>query len=336
MVGHRMPIPDGMAYAWINRADLGASLKTDTTAAKLYAIGQRPLETRRLASPIVLQFVATETPSRVSVRRYLITQELAQALPVKIRVHNLGKTPLEVEPELQLRGASPDRAARIIVPAMQSSDVSWKLDASKYLDIASTRFITVRAKAATGVSPSPLAIPMIMDGGLEQHLKRHPRQRPLPITDLKRWSANIAGHGKSKFSVGPDGWRMDATFSGLHGNWAYPKFALREKLDPARDSGFLLRARIPKAATGIAILAIPGQPGGVGFWTTDLFPADGEWHIVYIPFGEFKPGPNQAGNQNSRLDPASWSALAIGMGSRVAENTIEVSHLIVVGGAGKE
>ena len=228
---------------------------------------------------------------------------MARALPVKIRVHNLGKTPVEVEPELQLSGAAADKARPITVPAMEFSDVSWKLDASQALDIAATRFITVRAKAAAGVSPSPLAIPMIMDGTLEQHLKRHPRQRPLPIADLNRWSTNIAGHGKSKFSVGPNGWRMDASFSGSHGNWAYPKFSLPEKLDPATDSGFLLRARIPKPAGGIAILATPGQPGSVGFWTSDLFPADGEWHVVYVPFGEFKPGPNQAGNQNARLDP---------------------------------
>jgi hypothetical protein len=129
---------------------------------------------------------------------------------------------------------------------------------------------------------------------------------------------------------------MDASFPGSQGNWAYPKFTLPEKLNPLVDSGLLLRARIPKPAGGIAILAIPSQLGGVGFWTTDLFPADGEWHIVYIPFGEFKPGPNQAGNQNTRLDPASWKMLAIGMGSRVPENSIEVSHLIVVGGAEKE
>jgi hypothetical protein len=336
MVDDRVPIPDGMAYVWVNSADLGGSLKTNTTAAKLYGIGQHPLATCRLASPVVLQFLAAETPSRVSIRRYLVTQELAHVLPVTIRIHNLGKTSVEVEPELQLPGAAPDKAQRITVPAMAFSDVSWKLDASKSLDIATTRFITVRAKTAAGISPSPLAIPMIMDGSLEQHLNRHPRQRPLPIADLKRWSANIAGHGKAKFSVSSDGWRMDTSFSGDHGNWAYPKFTLPEKLDPRVDCGFLLRARIMKPASAIAILAVASQPGGVGFWTTDLFPADGEWHIVYIPFGEFKPGPNQTGNQNARLDPASWKMLAIGMGSRVPENTIEVSHLIVVGGAGKE
>lgn len=332
IVGGRIRIPDGMAYVWIDAADLGASLKTDTTAAKLYEIGQHPPQTRRLASPIILQFLAPQTPSRISAREYLVTRETAQALPVNVRIHNLGKTPMEVTAALQLPGAKPDEQRSVTVPGMGFSDVAWKVDATRQLDIASTRFVTVQATVGAGIPPSPLAIPMMMSGTLEQHLQRHPRQRPVPITDLKRWSANIAGHGKSKFSVGADGWRMNATFAGVHGNWAYPKITLTEKLDPATDSGFLIRARIMKPASGIAILAPPSQPGGVGFWSTDLFPADGEWHVVYIPFDEFKPGPNQTGNQNARLDPASWNALEIGMGSLVPENTLEVSHFLVVGG----
>jgi hypothetical protein len=325
-----------MVYVWIDPADLGTNLNTATAAAKLFEIAQHPLHAQRLASPIVLQFLATQTPSRVSVRQYLVTQETAKALPVHVRIHNLGKTPVEVSAELELPAAQPDKARSVTVPGMGFSDVAWTIDAAGHLDIANARYVTVRASVGAGIAPSPLAIPMIMNGTLEQHLQRHPRQRPLPIADLTRWHANIAGHGKSKFSAGPDGWRMDVTFAGKSGNWAYPKLTLPEKLGPAADSGFLIRARVLKPASNVAIMAIPGQPGGTGFWSSDVFPADGEWHVVYVPFGEFKPGPNQAGNQNARLDPASWVTLAIGMGSLEVENAIEVSHFLVVGGAGTE
>ena len=175
-----------------------------------------------------------------------------------------------------------------------------------------------------------------MTGTLEEHLKKFPRQRPLPIDDLKKWSANIAAHGKARFSTGTNGWRMETTFTGKSGNWAYPKLTLNEKLEPNAYSGFLVRARILKPASNVAIIANSTQPGTVSSWSTDLFPADGEWHVVYVPFGEFKPGPNQTGNQNARLDPASWNVLSIGMGSLVQENAIEISHFLVVGGAGKE
>ena len=329
----RVPVPDGMAYAWFDPADLGPALITDAPAARLFEIGQHPLETRRLASPVVLQFLASKTPSRVSSRHYLVTQDLARGLPLNVRVHNLGKSPVQVSAQLQLPGSPPGETRSVTVAAMSSGDLAWKIDATPFLDIAATRFVTIKATVSTGVAPSPLAIPVIMSGTLEEHLRRYPRQRPLPISDLKRWSTNIAGHGKSKFSAGADGWRMDVTFTGTSGNWAYPKFTLPEKLDPAADSGFLIRARVVKPAANLAILAIPRVPGGIGFWATDLFPADGEWHVVYVPFGEFKPGPNQAGNQNARLDPGSWQTLAIGMGSQAADNAIEVSHFLVVGGA---
>jgi hypothetical protein len=125
---------------------------------------------------------------------------------------------------------------------------------------------------------------------------------------------------------------MDVKFSGGGGNWTYPKFALPAKLDPDVYSGFLIRARIFKPADNIAIIA--SSAGSPSFWVSDLFPADGEWHVVYVPFAEFKPGPGGAGNQNSRLDPASWKDISMGMGSKGSENALEVSHFILVGGSG--
>jgi len=79
-------------------------------------------------------------------------------------------------------------------------------------------------------------------------------------------------------------------------------------------------------------MANPNRPDG--FWSADIFPADGAWHVAYIPFAELQPGPNGAGMQNLRADPASWRTLALGMNSRVGENTLEVSHFLVVGGGG--
>ena len=114
--------------------------------------------------------------------------------------------------------------------------------------------------------------------------------------------------------------------------WSYPKFALPTKVDTQVYSGFLIRARVFKAAGNIAIIA--NSVGAVNFWVTDLFPADGEWHVVYVPFAEFKPGPNGTGDQNSRLNAAIWNELCLGMGSRANDNALEISHLILVGGSG--
>ena len=349
-----LPIPDGMAYAWMALSDVQAKLKTDTFAKRLYELGQHPLIQQRRASPLVLQFLAEQTPSRASARRYLVTQETAHEFPLNVRVHNLSQAPILFTPEVSLPGTverlpgtverlpskAGESAAPVTVPAMGYSDIAWKLDVTPYLDIAQTRFIFVSGKFENGIQPLPLAIPVVIEGSMEQHLKKHKKQLPLRIAALTNWKSIIALNGKSKFSItrvagaGVDGvWRMDVKFSGAAGNWAYPKFKLPEKIDPEAYSGFLIRARILQAASGVAIIA--GSSGETpSFWVSDLFPADGEWHVVYVPFAEFKPGPGGAGNQNTRLDPAAWRDIGIGMGSKGADNALEISQFILVGGSG--
>ena len=330
-----LPIPDGMAYVWMDTADVQATLKTDTFAKRLYELGQHPLVQKRHAAPLVLQFLDQQTPFRASARRYLATQALAHDMPLNVRVHNLSQSPIVFTPELTLPGKAGEKAAPVTVPAMGYSDVAWKLNVAPQLDLAQTRFISISGTSESGIQPLPLALPVIIEGTLEQHLQTHKKQMPLKITDLRNWKPNIAGHGKSSFSIPGDGvWRMDVKFSGSGGNWSYPKFVLSEKLDTDVYSGFLIRARIVKSASGIAVIAGSGG-AACSFWVSDLFPADGEWHVSYVPFAEFKPGPGGAGNQNTRLDPALWKDISIGMGSEGSENAIEISHFIVVGGNGE-
>jgi hypothetical protein len=325
-----VPIPDGLGYVWMDQSALGDKLKTDTDAQRLYQIGQNPSSRKRLASPLILRFLADQMPSRTSVRRYLISQDLAHALPINVRIQNLSQAPIVFTPSVALPGGAPQPSAAVTVPAMGSSDVSWKLDASASLDIAETRLITVSGTAATGIQPSALAIPIVMDGTMEQNLKRHKNQLPLPIADSK-WQPNNSGGAQVSFSKTADGaWRMDVK-SGGRGNWSYPNFTLPAKINTQLYSGFLMRARILKPASGVSIIAVPDDKTP-SFWTTDLFPADGEWHVVYVPFAEFKPGPNGAGDQNSRINPAAWAKLQIGMGGGDPDNAMEISDLILVGG----
>jgi hypothetical protein len=80
---------------------------------------------------------------------------------------------------------------------------------------------------------------------------------------------------------------------------------------------------------------IAGSGEGIpSLWVSDLFPPDGQWHVVYVPFAEFKPGPGGAGNQNTRLQPELWKTLDVGFGSSPAPNALEISHLILTGGSG--
>lgn len=326
-----VPLDDGMAYAWVEAAAVAQHVRTDAPAVRLADLGRQPLRQQRLASPVVLQFLAQHTPARASSRRYLLSQETARALPVRVRIQNLSEAAVVMRPALTLPGGQVAAAEPVEVPARGMAECGWTVDASTVLDIAATRLLTVTAAADGIAQPSPLAIPMVMEGTLEQHLAKHRHQRPLPITDLSLWRANHAGHGRSSMVVEDGIWRLADVFDAAGGSWNYPRFAMPQPIDPVRESGFVLRARIASAARNVAIMADPNTPGA--FWCTDLFPPDGAWHTVYVPFAELVPGPLGAGMQNTRQDPASWRMLALGMGGH-RENTFEISHLLVVGGGG--
>lgn len=329
-----VPIPDGLCYVRMKAKD--AVLARETPTMALYQIGQSPLKPKRLASPVILQLLAQDLPAKASSRRYLVTQDAAHALPLHVRLHNLSAEPLQVTPALTLPGGAPDPKPPVTIPPMSYTDVAWQPDAAPALSLAQTRLITVTAKSSGDVQPSPLAIPLAMEGTLEQHLATHQRQVPLPIAELPKWRLNSAP-GKCDLSATSDGhWRMDCSFSASQGNWTFPRFILPAPLNPAVDYGFLIRARVDKAGHPAIIARTGDGPGLVSFWSPDIFPADGQWHVAYIPFAEFKPGPGGVGNQNTRLDPASWKILEIGMTSNAQQNGMEISHFIVVGGNGGE
>jgi hypothetical protein len=261
----------------------------------------------------------------------LVTQELAHKLPINVRISNLSPSPIVITPEISLPGKAPETSPAATVPGMGHIDVSWNLDAASSLDIAQTRFISLSGKS-DGVQPLPLAIPFVMDGTLEQHLARHKNHLILPITNLGLWTANIAAQGRSDFSVLTDGtWRMSVTYPGTVGNWAYPKYHLSKKIDTTLYSGLLIRGRVLNNAGAVAVIT-ESDSGLPSFWVNDIFPPDGEWHVVYVPFAEFKVGPGGTGDQNTRLDPTAWKRINLGMGSYTTENAFEVSDLFLVGG----
>jgi len=332
----KAPIPDGLCYLRLKRKDIGTALADHTPMMALSQIGRNPLKPKRLASPIVLQLLAQDLPARTSSRRYLVTQDVAHTLPIHVRLHNLSAQPLDLTPAMTLPAGSPDTKSSVTIPGMSYVDVAWQPDATSALSLAQTRFITVTAKSSGDVQPSPLAIPVAMEGTLEQHLATHKRQVPLPVSEISRWRKNSAP-GTCNFSVTGDGhWRMDCRFTASQGNWTFPRFILPAAVNPAVDYGFLIRARVDKAGHPAIIARSGDGPSLVSFWVSDIFPADGQWHVAYVPFAEFKPGPGAVGNQNTRLDPASWKILEIGMTSGAQQNGMEISHFIVVGGAGGE
>ena len=325
-IGRDVPLPDGMSYVWSSYANLKPYLKTNTVAMELFQLGKAETGYKRNASPIVLEFLSSQTPAKTFPSRYRISKESAKALPIHVRATNLSDKPISVTPKLKLSDDKSVLVSSAIIPEHGHHDFHWTLDASNVLDIVQTKFITITAQSDSDRQPSPLAIPFLMDSTLEEQLARSKSHRELPITNVSQWKANASDSNALHFSVtGESTLKMTASFSHEHGNWCYPRFVLDEKIDSKKFSGFVVRARISRDARNIAMIAeVDHHPQ---LWSNDLFPADGNWHTVFVPFDEFHP---TAGNQNDPVDPTKWKSICIGMGMKERQNELEISHIVLV------
>ena len=325
-----IPIPDGMAYVWLKPDGLGSTLKTDTPAAQLLAVSQQKPPARPAASSLVLTYLFQKTPSRPSASRYLLDEATAKSLPINVRVHNLGDKAQTLDLRLQLPGEneqSEKRVQQVQIPPQGTADATWTVDAHSSLDVSEIRLVRV---TAAGASASPLAIPFVMEGSLETHLSRHAVAKRLPISDMTRWQPNIAGHGTMKMTASGGGWRLEVSYTQTGDAWVYPRFELPERLDATWASGIVMRARIKNAGRNVGLMAY-GE-GSENYRLLDLFPADGAWHAVYVPFTELKPGPGHPDMQNARMDVSRLRRLEVGFGSSVLQNEMEISDLVIVGG----
>ncbi|MBI4976860.1 MAG: hypothetical protein HZC28_05225 [Spirochaetes bacterium] len=324
-----IPIPDGMCYVTARTADIAKTLTAETSAMRLYMLGKNPDVRKRRASPVVLQLVEDSFPSTPAATKYGISRETARALSLRVKVNNLSGRELSVKGLLQLpAGGGSFPAESAVVAPSGSTEISWNaIDVSKAVDISEIRFLKIAAEImnddASLPKPSVLALPVVMDGTLDEYLSRHRSKKELPVTDLSRWTKNIAGGGSCELEAASGIWTMHVRFP--KGDWSYPRFAVSGMLSSG-DNGLLIRARIAKGARWVRCTA---KTSAVDFWKTDLLPADGEWHVIYVPFTEFVA--QGAGNANTRLEAAGLQTIELGMISNVPENTFEISRLIVVG-----
>lgn len=325
-----VPLPDGLGYVWFDGEPTNGALLCDTPAARMLAASRQAVPPRSPAAPIALQFPYSTALGQISKRAYHVTKARAAALPITVRVQNLGDTPLTVTPTLQLPGPQPRQFphAALTIPPHTIAEAAWTVDASAALDVCEIRHLRVTAVCAQAPNILPLALPMLVDGELDEILARFPKQSRLPIAETARWKAR-AGDGKQVFSS-PYGktWRMDLTFTRLGEAWAYPYFTLPGPIDPAVFSGIVLRARAMRKASNNMLILVEGADHR-DIRANDLYVADGQWHSVYVPFDQlryFTPGMQ---NEPLRLDRI--TELSVGLVSRELTNTLEVSDLILVG-----
>lgn len=329
-----LPVPDGLAYAWIDLAAIAARLNTQTETMRLWRLGQSAAPPRGASSPIVLRWQSEPSVLRPETAGYHVVHEPPGATRLVVRAFNLGSAPTELRLALQLgelaervRGENP---CVLQLPASGFADAAWDVDLTDAFAADDRLEVRVRPVGPAPPGTLPLAATLLGSATFEQRLARHAQRVPLRLGQAARWQPNVPSYGRLELSPQPDDSVVLQVRFGEGDRWVYPHFQLPDDLDLSRFTGLVLRARCAHPAT-VRIFLWEGD-SQVGYLTShSLVPADGQWHAAEVRFDELTLSGANAPDPNGRLDLDQVRRISFGMNSHTDENRLEISAAYLVG-----
>jgi hypothetical protein len=329
-----VPLSDGLAYVWFDRAAVAQRLDTQTEAMRLWKLGQTPPPRRQSPSPIVLRWQIDPAALKPETAGYRVVGEAPGKARLAIRAFNLGEQPAEFRLVLDAGEApvriSGENSRAVRVPAAGFAEADWEVDLSEAFALSDHIKIVVRPTGDVPERTLPLAVSLIGQPTIAQQLARYAQRVRLPFGEAARWQPNIPSHGRLDLKPQPDN---SVSFSARFTNgdrWVYPSFQLPDELDVSRFSALVLRARCERPAA-VRVFLWEGDRG-VGYLTaTSIIPADGQWHAAEVRFDELTLSSANAPDDNDRLDLGQVRRIAIGMNSDMPDNRLEISEAYLVG-----
>ncbi|RRK01320.1 glycosyl hydrolase [Opitutaceae bacterium TAV4] len=310
------PIPDGIAYLKVAARDVKNLLVKDTEAMRLYQLAQKKSPPPPSATPIVLQpQMDMKSLSAVSSSGYFFPKEMTR-IPVNVGVNNLGKDARRIT--LQAGASAPHKTITVAGGAREI--VTMEVDVETLpAGFAETKQLDITATSDGGERVGPVVLLLNASGGWDigRHLKESNYQYPLSLGEAYRWTKHSSGKLVFEHQA-PATWGFRVDFPGGVDRWAYPRFTLPQEVDSARTTGVLLKARCANPAT-IRLMAWDDQ-GRQSYTPFSLFPADGEWHVVYVSYENFL-----------QADVGKPMKISIGLNSKTESNILEVSDLYIIG-----
>ncbi len=329
-----IPIPDGLSYAWINRAALSSRLIADTAASRMRP-SSAGVEARGAPAPIVLRLQLDDSHFHPSSRGYLVKDVPVGKVRLGFDIWNLADRDdsLELGLSLDTAGKSTSEPVRSVNVGPRSSEsVEWTVDLGAL--IASTGQVTAHVVAGNKAGlRDQLSVDLTGEANLAQTLAHTRLTVPLHIADRSRWTANMSPPGTMEIdSSGESAWRLRVKQERGGDHWVYPFFKLPPQVRLEKAGGLILRARCARPAM-VRVFLWEGDKD-VGYLTPDsIIPADGKWHVGRVQFRDLMPSTANSPDSNGRLDLESVRRISLGMNHAFNENVLEVSDLYVVAGA---
>jgi len=317
-----LSIPDGIAYVRTPLAQLEGKIDEDTEAMRLYRLGQESAPRLSAASPIVLQpQIEPSSVQAIMPRGYFLSPETTQ-IPIHVWINNLGPEPREVRVTLENIGEFPVR-----VEGLARKEIFANVDVSKLSfenEANDIRWLKISAASDGGERVAPAALGFLVQGqgSVAETLKACKFSFELPLDEAFRWEGNA--NGEIVFHSGPP-WGYKVKFAPGVDRWAFPRYTPPQEVDYRKITGLLLRARCEKNAI-VRVMAWTGTDHDASY-TDDfsIFPSDGEWHDVYVPFASFL----DCKEDGTPTRPI--TKFSVGLNSEHDENTLEISDLYLIG-----
>jgi hypothetical protein len=330
--GRRAPVPDGLAYAIVERGKLTGHVERETEAMRLNRERDRKPPKRPEQGPVVLQHLPDLDRLSATSEGYVVPRGADSPLSVKMRLSNLSrdarKTRLAmksaVDPvrEVELQGGS-HRTVTYDVPLERVG--------------RGAEFTTLEVTARGNFAAETCAVNVRRVPTLQSLLKSFEERRQVEeLRELDRWQRSVVGGAELEMSVSDAGWSFTVDFPEELDRWAYPRLRLPDDIDMGSYDGLVLRARCRREGVMRVMLweSHEGRRTGVAYLTPQaVVPCDGRWHAAYIRFAELEwSGANQP-DPNGRLDLGSVKHISIGINSDADENRLQVSDLYLVSNA---
>lgn len=311
-----VPIPDGLVYLSTDLKAISEMLQTQTEAAALKAMADGKTQALPALSPIILQpKINPDQLKAMSTRGYFLNKQ--KSLPLSVIVNNLGAEKHTVT--VQVAGSA---ESKVEVDGKSRKIVECDIDVASLPDgLGDSKTVRITATSPGVERIGAVELDLLLaedDRGIADYLKEAKYQLPLAVRDDYRWQENSSGK-LSFVQRQEDTYGYTVEFPPKVDRWAYPKFRLPQEVDPKSATGILVRARCLKPAA-VRVMSWDAQ-GEQSFTSFPIFPADGNWHVVYVPFSSYL---SDAGRQLP-------TEISIGMNSMENTNEIEISDLIIIG-----
>ena len=156
----RVPVPDGLTYVWLPASQLGERLNRNSAAMQLWPSSQEQAPRRTATWPVVMRVEMQPQVMSAVTEGYRVKQDAVAALPVHVRVFNIGPDVEQVKIEL----LSPNEVLdgkmlqTVEIPAESSVALDWKVNLKAPLAAQGRAEIRLKATSTNGSHTTPLVL----------------------------------------------------------------------------------------------------------------------------------------------------------------------------------